>query len=307
MSQFQLGALKNGAIVVEIVSTSVAIIDSASKAEGEKAIIGVRLARGLTPNKAALGYRVVSKNQVVKRTKISGNKLQWKDAETYWMGTKEISIPKAAILQCIASYDGIAQHHYWVGDATTAQNSRRAAYETYDRRLEKLQEILMRENSRGQDARDFEAAIAWLLWILGFGVVHLSATRSSDGPDLIATAPSGHIVVVECTTGLLKTDNKLPQLYERAQAMRRSLDASGNSHVRVLPLMVTAKKRGDVVAELEQAERHGVLVLARENIESALARSLILPDADRLYAEGEQEVRNALDKFVGQRNLPFRN
>ena len=49
--------------------------------------------------------------------------------------------------------------------------------------------------------------------MLGFSVVHLrSTTRMQDAADLLATTPSGHIAVIECTTGLLKAEDKLALL-----------------------------------------------------------------------------------------------
>lgn len=303
--EYQLGALQNNAINVHIMAFNVAIIDASSKAEGEKANIVLRLAHGLRKDKATIGCRVLSQGRTVGRQFIKGRELKWERTPECNMGSIEIDIPHAAAVQCIASYDGIAQNSGWVVDPSTVQNARRTALQTYDRQLAKLKEILGRDNARGTDARDFEAAIAWVLWMLGYSVAHLSAKRTSDGPDIIATSPSGNFAVIECTTGLLKADNKLPNLYERAQAMRRELDLSGSNHLRILPIMVTTKKRDDIAAELEQAERHGILVFTHEDIEGALNRTLIFPNADQLYAEAEQSVRRALEKYNAQGGLPL--
>jgi hypothetical protein len=146
--------------------------------------------------------------------------------------------------------------------------------------------------TKGRDARDLETAVAWLLWMLGFSVAHLGGTpKTQDAPDLVATTPNRNFVVIECTTGLLKAENKLARLVERAEALRRRLDASGNRHLRVLPVIVASKDREEVRADIEQAEKLGVLVLTGETLREALIRTLVLPDAERIYAEGERVVR----------------
>lgn len=303
--QFQLGALQgNGAVNVLMLAYPAAFIDDASRVHGEKADVGIRLFPGLKKKDVAIGIRVLKPDGSIERMQIAGCDLKWTKLPTFNLGTTQIQVPKAAALQCFAVYGGDTQNSYWVTDPSTAHNTRRVALQAYDAQLGKLKEMLFRDTYRGPEARDFEAAISWLFWMLGFSVAHLSATKTSDGPDIIATSPNGNLAVVECTTGLLKTDNKLPNLYERAQAMRKSLEMSGNNAVRVLPIMVTAKSRNDVATELEQAERHGVLVFTREDIESALNGTLVLPNAEQIFTNWQQAANSALAKYTSQGGLP---
>jgi hypothetical protein len=216
-------------------------------------------------------------------------------------GSAELDIPRGALLHCFASYDGIAQQFGWLGDPSTIQNARRAAYEAFDPRLETLKSIIPGGPVRGRDARDLESAIAWILWMLGFSVVHLgSTTRMQDAADLLATTPSGHIAVIECTTGLLKAENKLALLFDRSQAVRRALDASGARHLRILTVMVTSQPRSDIEVEIEPAERLGILVLARENLDQVINRTLIPPNPEQIFIESEEAVRLAQAKHVPQ-------
>jgi hypothetical protein len=132
----------------------------------------------------------------------------------------------------------VAQQFGWY--PSTTQNARRAAYEAFDPSLQTLRSIIPGGPIRGRDARELESAVAWILWMLGFSVVHLgSTTRMQDAADLLATTPSGHIAVIECTTGLLKAENKLALLHDRSHAVRRALDASGARHLRLLTVMVS--------------------------------------------------------------------
>src|SRR3546814_15589325 len=59
----------------------------------------------------------------------------------------------------------------------------------------------------------------------------------------VATTPQVHFSIVECTTGLLKAENKLAKLVERTEAVRKSLRTSGNHHLRVMPVIITSKTR----------------------------------------------------------------
>ena len=60
--------------------------------------------------------------------------------------------------------------------------------------------------------------------------------------------------------------------------------------------MVTTKGRDDVTAELDQAERHGILVLTKEDLEKACDDTLILQDADLLFNRAMEAVAGRLRK-----------
>jgi hypothetical protein len=190
--------------------------------------------------------------------------------------------------------------------AFRVQNARRAVYETFDPKLQNLQAIISGAQSRGQDARNLEAAVAWLSWMLGFGVAHLGAIpKAQDAPDLVIATPAGHFAVVECTTGLLKAENKLALLHSRAAAVRRSLDASSNTIQRVLPVIVTSRTRSEVAPDIEAAEKLGIHVITREGLEEVALRTMLQPNADQVYAGAERIVAAALEKHQAQGGLPL--
>lgn len=183
--------------------------------------------------------------------------IKWTEEDAHFRGIAPIKLPTASALNCVVSYDGVAQHHWWLVDPVQLQNARRAVYEAFDNRLETLKDIIAKALRKGEDARDLEAGVGWLLWMLGVSVAQLGgARRTQDAADLIALS-SGDFAVIECTTGLLKADNKLPLPHDRAQTVRRALASSGHDHLRVLPIMVTSKTREDVRVEMEQAEQLG--------------------------------------------------
>lgn len=302
--EYRLGALRGDGANLEVVAFNVAVVDLSSIVSGTKANPAVLLADGLSPDKVTLGYRVFSQGRVVQRTSIAGAAMLWGQRETLQRGITEIDIPPAAVLHCIATYSGTAQHQAWLSDPATVQNPQRSVYEAFDDKLEVLRDFLAKSQGKGRDARDLEAGVSWLLWMLGFSVAHLGGTdKTQNAPDLIATTPRGNFAVIECTTGLLKAENKMALLVDRTEALKRRLEASGNRHLHVLPVMVTSKAREEVKADLEQAEKLGVVVLTRESLEEALKRTLVLPDADALFAEGEQAVQAAQAKY--QNAAPF--
>jgi len=194
----------------------------------------------------------------------------------------------------------MAQNHFWVADPTTAPNAKRVIYELADNKLEILSDMLTKSQSRGA-ARELETGVAWLLWMLGFSVAHLGSTpRTQDAVDLIATTPNGHFTVIECTTGLLKADHKLPRVVERAETIRRRLAEAGSRHLRVLAVIVTSKTRAEIAADIEQAERLEVLIITREDLEQFRNQTLVPPNAEQVFERGEQGVQAAAAKYDAQ-------
>jgi hypothetical protein len=282
----------------ELVAFNVAVVNSTSTVNGSKANIFVTLADGLLPDKLTLGYRIFSQSRVISRAIITGNGMHWVKQEPFQIGKAELEIPKGAVLHLIASYDGKAQNQGWLSDPSTAQNPQRAVFMSFDHNLEALKDFLATSShGKGHTARNLETGVAWLLWMLGFKTAHLGDhDKTQNAPDLVATTPNGNFVIVECTTALLKTD-KLALLVERANAVRKNLELSGNSRLRVLPVFVTSKSNDDVKSIMEYAERIGVYVMTRESLERAIERTLVLPDTEAMYKDAENSVLAAQAKY----------
>ena len=200
-------------------------------------------------------------------------------------------------MACILRYDGVALQYWWVTDPSRAQNPRRAAYEAVDPNLEVIRDYLAGTGQRPQ--HDFETGVARLLWLLGFAPAHLGGGHLQSA-DIVATTPRGDIVVTECTTGLLKGD-KRSQLIERTDAIRKRIDGS---HVSILPMMVTSKTRAQVRADLEEAEKLGLLVITGEQLQEALEfRTLMMPDANAVFEDALKAVREAQTEHKPQTEL----
>jgi hypothetical protein len=301
MNEYKLGILRTDNISVEFIAFNVAVVEFASRVEGTRAFPRIRLANGLDTSLATLGYRVMMRGNVLSRGILTGDKLTWQNGGSFNTGQGELEIPSNAALQCFANYAGATQHFGWLADPMALQNPRRAVYEAFDSELKVLKDILAKAQGRGPQAKELEAALAWLLWMLGFSVAHFGGTpRTKDAADLVVVAPNGSFAIVECTTGLLKAENKMALLNDRVQAARLKLNSSENSHIRILPVMITSKSREEVRPDLEQAERLGILVLTKEDFEPALQRTFFFPDADQVINEGLQAAELAHRKYLSQ-------
>ncbi len=292
LSLLVLGGARNDSVNIEVVAYHVAAINFQSIVSGVEARPSVFLAKSLDSSKCQIGYRVFMHGKVVDRGAVQGGELTWTELEGFNKGEGRVDIPQGAVLHCVASYDGYAQHQGWVADPAHSQNSRRVSLEAFDERLEILRDYLFEEQKPRKNARDFEFGVAWLMWMLGFNVNQIGGTgRSADAPDILATSPQGNVLVVECTTGLLKAENKLANLIDRTESVRKRLASSGNGHLKLLPVIVTAKTKDEVKADLDQAQKLGILVVSQESLTELMQQTISAPDSEAIFARAWDSVQ----------------
>jgi len=296
LSLLVLGGARNDSTNIEVVAYHVAAINFQSVVGGVEARPSVFLAKSLDSSKCQIGYRVFMHGKVVERGALQGEELAWSMQDNFNHGVGRVEIPQGAVLHCVASYDGFAQHQGWVADPAHSQNSRRVSLEAFDDRLEVLRDYLFEEQKPRKNARDFEFGVAWLMWMLGFNVNQIGGTgRSSDAPDILATSPQGNVLVVECTTGLLKAENKLANLIDRTESVRKRLASSGNGHLKLLPVIVTAKTKDEVKADLEQAQKLGILVVTQESLTELMQQTIATPDPEAIFTRAWESVQPKAD------------
>jgi hypothetical protein len=290
--EYSLGTYRQDFTNIEVVAFQVGAVDLNSRVEGEDAEPSVFLAKSLDTNKCQIGFRIIAPGQKFIRGSISGRDLTWLEQPQFLVGKGKVKIPRGAVLQCIVSYAGFAQHQGWIADPKNFQNPRRTALEEFDLNLEVLRDYLFEEQNRRKESRHFEFGVAWLMWLLGFSVAQAGGTpRTSDSADIIATTPKGNMLIVECTTGLLKTENKLSKLIERTEAVRKRLESSGHSYLRLLPVIVTALSREEVRADLDQAKNLGVVVVTKETLTEAVTRTIIASDPEKFFEEALESIQ----------------
>ncbi|WP_156938154.1 hypothetical protein [Mesorhizobium sp. WSM3626] len=289
---FNMGFPQSRGVVFEMIANPVAWVVYASPISGKTASPTVQMSPSLDPASVSLGIRIESGGRVVERYVIPGAELSWSRDGNFLRGVKEIPIPEGALVQCIVRYRDRAVHFAWIRDQNQSQNIRRVVFETFDPQSSILADFLFADPGKSKSMRssDFEQAVAWLLGYLGFSVAHLgNSPRMTDGPDVLAFTPQGRLAVIECTTGLLRTENKLANLVARVNRVKEALRVSIHSGVKPLPVIVTSRTREEIAAEVETAEQLGVFVVTREGLLEALnVRSPMQPDADRMFVEAEK-------------------
>ncbi len=285
---------------IEVLALNVAEVDLGKRIVDGRAEFGIFVSRHLEPGQCSLGYRVLVKGEVVERSRLDGTMFTWETKEPpgrlpLQQGCAGAPVPPGAIVQCFVSYAGHFQHDGWVGDPATFPNALRMAHNAFDPDLEVLKRYLSEpKTSKDRDARDFEIGIANLLFMLGFSVDPLFGKPLEDGPDLIATTREGHIALVECTTSAVIDNNgKLGKLVDRAEKLRADLKNAAHEHLRVLPIIVTPRPR-TAVADVESAKRIGVVVVAKEALETAIGSTIVPQDPDALFLRAWESVQTSV-------------
>ncbi len=291
---YGLGTLRSDRALLEVVARTTLEVLAETAVAGTRASIGILMASSLDRTKAKLGFRVIHQGQVVTRGAIRGSDLAWGDRDFAVVGKGEIDVPAGSILQCIASYADEAHHVQWRADPTTFLNPRAAILSLVDPSNSVMQAGLRPDvPPRGKAADDFEVAIAWLLWALGFSVASFGThSKMRETFDAVATTPRGDFLVVECTVGLLRAEGKLSKLAARTVTVRDALASSNMKHLRVLPIIVTAMTCEQVEADAGPAADLGVLVITQEDLDEIQNELIRFPDADSLFERGLRAVQD---------------
>ena len=160
--------------------------------------------------------------------------------------------------------------------------------ELVDPELTRLRTLLTRPTGKQRD--DFESAVALLFHMLGFAPAHIGAMSGWKGePDILVTCPNGETLLVECTTDV-PDDDKLMMLVSRAARLREILSRSAEEtrSADAIPMLVMPCAAEELAPLREKAERHGVAILTRPEIEAAISQSQFEPDPNATLARWRQ-------------------
>ncbi len=249
------------------------------------------LTKGLDRSKLAIGIKVVDRNSL-RRFQMEGSELQWDDEDESSVCTLNFPAGEAPLYQAFLNYDGLALEQRWVLDPQKHLNFRQALFEQIDPDLEYLKQALAGQGRHKSE--DFERAVTLLLALLGFSTAHfgqISVLR--EAPDSIALTPAGNIGIVECTIGMLNENNKLAKLSRRTTLFKERLAASGYQHATVQPVIITALPKREIEAELNEAQRNGIAVVCKEELDSLLNQAKFTPNPEALFFQAVQSVSKA--------------
>lgn len=259
-----------------------------SHLSGSELNVSVRLEPGIARDKVQVGLVAIKPGETAIRRAFTGAELSWEEIDGIQFGSLNWTVLPGRAVQAIAVLDRLAFHYWWIVDPQHILNARKAIFGAVDPDLTILRDFLVASGSKG---REFESAVSWLLWMLGFSVAHLGAeTKTQDAVDILAASPAGNFALVECTTGVIAADKKVANLVSRCALVAEKLKHASHNNVRVLPILVTSKSRDEVIHEIEPARERGVLVLTRDDLVELLNRTDVLPNADQLYQDAESQV-----------------
>lgn len=270
----------------------VAIDGDRSRLNGTTVSVCLKAERGIRPDDIQLGLIAIKTGEPADRQNIPGTELAWQDDGQFLIGSVEREVPAGRAVQAIASLQGSAFHFWWLVDPHHITNPRKGIFELIDPGLSQIRDLLSK-TPKGA-ARELESAVAWLFWMLGYSVAHLGAVKfTQDAVDLLVATPRGNFALVECTTGVISVDKKVPNLLRRRAQVLEMLARSSHNAVRVLPILVTSCTRAEVEQEIAPAQQRGVLVLTRTDLEEMVTQANLMFDADDLYQRAETQVTAA--------------
>lgn len=264
---------------IEIIANPPALISNKSKISDGQVSVILNVAIGIDVSKIKAGFKVFNKNNI-DRFSINGGKVNWVKNEDLISGNYSFKIEDSNLIQAFVSYDNVALHSWYVTDPQKQMNHRYSIHSLFDKNLDTLKRLLFEERNT------FEYGVALLLNILGFSVSHHGKIpKLQDGPDIIALTPIGNIGVIECTSGLLDKDDKLAKLVQRTNLIRKKLVETGFGYLLVQPVIITMLTRNEVSGHLEEACKHDIAVVCKEELTKLLNRATIPPDPEGLFKE----------------------
>lgn len=268
---------------VEITAYPVVGLKDVSEIRDGIASIRLWAAEGIDTSKIKFGYRLFHDGSV-RRSSYKGSEFEWSKRGSLSEGGLDFKIGEVPALRAYVSYDGVSMQDGWIEDPTKRFNARYAAHQAVDRDNAVLKQFLSGLGARPGD--DFEKGVAFLFHILGFAVSYFGDTsKLKENADLYAVTPRQRHLVIECTLKELDRNDKLSKVVGRAALLTRQLASSGNGHISVKPLIVSAATREELEADLEKAGEHGVIVIAKSELDELISRAAHQPDPEALYDE----------------------
>lgn len=265
---------------IEIIADTPVVLDRAksiiSDSQARLSIVG---GVGLDTKQVSIGLRTVD-NAI--RTSIECTCLPESNEDGTWHVALTCDVGAAPAAQIFVSYGGIAFDRWWIADPTKHSNPFRTLYETCDPGLSELGARLSQPKNQDQ----FEAAIATLLYLLGFNTYPIDQlTGISNHTDILASTPQMEVFLVECTLGTIDNKGKLLKLSNRLKEVQGAMAQAGLKWIRVSPVVVTTQTTSEVAPDLERAANLGISVISKEVIQELTDKTVFQPNADALVHE----------------------
>lgn len=268
--------------MLEVMARTPGLIGAGSKIVQGKARIECRISSALKAQNLRIGYQVFQKGSIAKRASLDGSKLKWRRENDIKTGVCQIPVGAATLIKVFLSYKAVNLQEWWINDPQKQLNQRQALHQVFDNDLELLKRTLLEPES--DKPHVFEGAVSMLFYLLGFSAANYGTIpKLQRGPDVIVVAPSGNVGVIECTVGLLDEKDKLAKLVQRTKLLKDKLIASGFGHLHAQAVIATPLRRGEIIANLDDAAKYDIAVISKENIEELLSQVSLPLNPERLF------------------------
>ena len=165
----------------------------------------------------------------------------------------------------------------WVLDNAKSQNIRMFTAQHFDADIRKIRHSLFDST----DSAKFELGVASLLYLLGFDSAIMA---EGDAPDLIVTTKGGSLALIECTTRIADFHSKMGKLVDRRASLSKALSANGlPPHVHAV--LACRLPRDQLATVQEELQAHKIVLLTREDLDTAIHRCRYVNDPDALLRE----------------------
>jgi hypothetical protein len=203
------------------------------------------------------------------------SKIRWaKPRRALRKGTVTIKTRKMDSALVMLTVGDATVRRQWFLDPEKVRNHRLAAVRLFDKDLRMVKQAVL----QAADATRFELGVETLLFLLGFAP---TVMLERDAPDLIVAAPSGRLVLVECTTRIADFHTKLGKLIDRRGAAIKHMQSSGHGSTVFAALVCALPKDQIAVSDVELAKR-GVMLATAETLSAVFDQARFPTDADKL-------------------------
>jgi hypothetical protein len=206
------------------------------------------------------------------------DRIAWADAaDDRIEGKVEVALPNAtgALAMLLIGPDTVRRN--WFLDPAKAPNHRFAATQHFDSDLRMIRQGLF----ESPDPSRFEAAVAALLFLLGFSP---SVQLETNSPDLVVATPHGRLILVECTTRVADVATKMGKLVDRRGALLRTL-REDNHGAEVAAALVCRVPRDQIAVQADAIKAMGIVLATAEDLTDGLTRARLPVDPDDILAQ----------------------
>ncbi|WP_175837772.1 hypothetical protein [Burkholderia anthina] len=271
-----------------VVHPAADLLLDACKLKDNRLTLAIEAVSHLDLNAVSITVREAPGLGVQTRKRLS-DKIVWTEDGDKRRGnlTADLENAHTALVMLVVGKHTVRRH--WFVDPAKAPNHRLSTMKHFDHDLRKLVDAL-RGNSNQQ--HEFEKAVAALLFLLGFTV---GAPSESDAPDLIAITPAGRLLLVECTVSVKDIHTKMGKLVDRRESLRNAQGSANPVSDPIAILVCKAPRAG--IANASDAKKHGVILLAGEQIQEGIVRVMVPNNPDEI-------VERALDSLADDTSTP---